>query len=87
MINPSFVAWRKQDCTILSWIYSSLTSTIMAQIIGYNTSHSAWNALEKKFSSSLKARIIQLQLELQSMKKESLSMIVYIIGEPVLEQD
>jgi hypothetical protein len=72
---------------------------IMAQIIGYNTSHTAWNALEKTFSSSSKARIMPLRLELQSTKKGSLSMIDYImkvkvdadnlaaIGEPVLEQD
>jgi hypothetical protein len=57
VINPSFVTWRRQDRTILNWIYSSLIPAIMTQIIGYNTSHSAWNALEKTFSSSLKARI------------------------------
>ncbi|KAG6754633.1 hypothetical protein POTOM_040425 [Populus tomentosa] len=60
---------------------------------------SAWNALEKTFSSSSRARIMQLRLELQSVKKGSLSMIDYIIkvkravdslaaiGEPVFEQD
>ncbi|XP_073259761.1 uncharacterized protein [Populus alba] len=97
--NPLFVAWRRQDSTILSWIYSSLMPAIMAQIIDYNTSHTTWNALEKTFSSSSKARIMQLRLELQSMKKGSLSMIDYIIkvkgaadnlatiGELVLEQD
>ena len=71
----------------------------MAQIIGYNTSHAAWTALEKTFSSSSKARIMQLRLELQSTKKGSSSMIDYImkvkgaadnlatIGEPVQERD
>lgn len=99
LINPAFVAWRRQDRTILSWLYSSLTPAIMAQIIGHNSSHSAWNALEKTFSSSSRARIMQLRLELQSTKKGSLSMIDYItkvkratdslaaIGEPVSEQD
>ena len=99
MINPSFVTWRRQDRTIFNWIYSSLTPAIMAHIIGHNTSHTAWNALEKTFSSSSKARIMQLRLELQSAKKGSLSMIDYImkvkgaannltaIGELVLEQD
>ena len=57
VMNPAFVAWRRQDRTILSWIYSSLTPGIMAQIIGHNTSHSAWNALESIFSSSSRARI------------------------------
>ena len=99
VINPAFIAWRRQDRTILGWIYSSLTPAIMAQIIGHTTSQSAWNALEKTFSSSSRARIMQLKLELQSTKKGSLSMIDYImkvkgatdslaaIGEPVLEQD
>jgi hypothetical protein len=71
----------------------------MAQIIGHTTSQSAWNALEKTFSSSSRARIMQLRLELQSTKKGSLSMIDYImkvkgavdslaaIGELVLEHD
>ncbi|RVW65725.1 Retrovirus-related Pol polyprotein from transposon RE1 [Vitis vinifera] len=99
VMNPAFVAWRRQDRTILSWIYSSLTLGIMAQIIGHNTSHSAWNALESIFSSSSRARIMQLRLELQSTKKGSMSMIDYImkikgaadnlaaIGEPISEQD
>ena len=30
VINPTFIAWRRQDRTILSWIYSSLTPAIMA---------------------------------------------------------
>jgi len=71
----------------------------MAQIIGDTTSQSAWNALDKTFYSSSRARIMQLRLELQSTKKGSLSMIDYIIkvkgvvdslaaiGEPVSEQD
>ncbi|RVW89377.1 Retrovirus-related Pol polyprotein from transposon RE1 [Vitis vinifera] len=78
-INPAFVAWRRQDRTILSWIYSSLTPGIMAQIIGHNSSHSAWNALEKIFSSCSRARIMQLRLEFQSTKKGSMSMIDYIM--------
>ena len=38
VINLAFITWRRQDCTILSWIYSSLTPAIMAQIIGHTTS-------------------------------------------------
>ena len=99
VLNPTFIAWRRHDRTILSWIYSSLTPAIMARIIGHNSSHYAWNALEKTFSSSSRARIMQLRLELQSTKKGSLAMIDYImkikgaadslaaIGEPVSEQD
>jgi len=38
VITPAFITWRRQDRTILSWIFSSLTPAIMAQIIGYTTS-------------------------------------------------
>ncbi|KAG6793680.1 hypothetical protein POTOM_002895 [Populus tomentosa] len=80
VINLAFITWRRQDRTILSWIYSSLTPVIMAKIIGHTTSQSAWNALEKTFTSSSRARIMQLRLELQSIKKGSLSMIDYIMN-------
>ena len=68
-INPEFVAWRCQDRMILSWIYSSLTLEIMAYIIGHSTSHSSWIGFEKIFASSSRARVMQLLLELQAMKK------------------
>ena len=98
-INQEFVAWRHQDRMILSQIYSSLTPEIMAQIIEHSTSHFAWTMLEKIFASSSLAIIMQLHLELQSTKKDSISMIDYLmkikgiadslaaIGEPVSEQD
>ncbi|KAL5580052.1 hypothetical protein UlMin_012494 [Ulmus minor] len=98
-INPEFVTWRRQDILILSWIYSSLTPEIMAQIVGHTTSKSAWNALEKIFSSSSQARLMQLRLQLQTTKKNSMSMIEFImkikslsdslaaIGEPVSDPD
>ncbi|KAL5549500.1 hypothetical protein UlMin_004731 [Ulmus minor] len=71
----------------------------MAQIIGHSTSHSAWTGLEKIVASSSRARVMQLCLELQTMKKGSISMIGYLIkikgiadslgaiGELVSEQD
>ncbi|KAL5556870.1 hypothetical protein UlMin_039106 [Ulmus minor] len=99
LVNQDFVVWGRQDRMILSWIYSSLTPKIMAQIIGHTTSHSAWIALENIFSSSSRARVMQLRLELQTTKKGSMPMIDYLmkikcasnslaaIGELVSEQD
>ncbi|KAJ9675317.1 hypothetical protein PVL29_024318 [Vitis rotundifolia] len=71
----------------------------MGLIIGYQTSHVAWSALEKIFSASSRARIMQLRLEFQTTRKGSLSMMEYIlklkmiidnlavIGEPISERD
>ena len=51
----------------------------MAQIIGHSTSHFAWTSLEKIFASSSQGRVMQLRLELQTMKKGSMSMIDYLM--------
>ncbi|RVW95492.1 O-acyltransferase WSD1 [Vitis vinifera] len=50
------------------------------QIVGFQTSHAAWTALEKIFSTSSKARVMQLRLEFQTIRKGSLSMMEYILG-------
>ena len=75
--NPEFILWKRFDRMILSWIYSSLTPEIMGQIKVYQISHEAWSALEKIFSASSKAWVMQLQLEFQTTKKGSLSMMDY----------
>ena len=86
-------------CGDSSWIYSSLAPEIMWQIIGYQTSHVAWFTLEKIFSASSKAWIMQLRLEFQTTRKGSFLMIEYILkaknladylaamGEPITERD
>ncbi|RVW21555.1 Retrovirus-related Pol polyprotein from transposon RE1 [Vitis vinifera] len=96
-LNPAFVQWRRFDCMVLSWLYSMLTPDIMGQIVGFQTSHDAWMALHKIFSTSSKARILQLRLVFQTAKKGVDPMLEYIlkiktisdnlvaIGEPVKE--
>ena len=77
--NPEFIKWRRLDRLILSWIYSTLTPDIMSQIVGYETSHEAWIALERIFSASSKARIMQLRFEFQTIKKGDDTTMEYIL--------
>ena len=51
----------------------------MGQIVGYQTSHEAWTALEKIFSVSFKARVKQLRLEFQTSRKGAMSMMEYLL--------
>ena len=64
---------------VLSWICSTLTPEIMGQIVGFQTSHAAWNALEEIFSASSKAQVMQRRLDFQTIRKGSLSMMEYIL--------
>ncbi|RVW31973.1 hypothetical protein CK203_097496 [Vitis vinifera] len=51
----------------------------MSQIIGHQTSHDAWMALQRIFSASSKARIMQLRLEFQTAKNGVDSTLEYIL--------
>ena len=42
----------------------------MPQIIGINTAHEIWIALEQNFLATSKARIMQFKLQLQTAKKK-----------------
>ena len=78
--NPEFIKWRRLDRLILSWIYSTLTTVIMSQIVGYESSHEAWIALQRIFSASSKAQIMQLGFEFQTIKKGGDTMMEYILN-------
>ena len=78
-LNPDFQLWRRKDRLILSWLFSSLTPELMSHLVGHRTSASAWAALNQLYSSTLNARIMQLHLQLQTIKKAGLSMMDYIL--------
>ncbi|XP_010255665.1 PREDICTED: uncharacterized protein LOC104596285 [Nelumbo nucifera] len=76
--NPDFMLWEHLDQFLLSWILSSLTKGVLAQVIGYTTSKSVWDALARLFASRSQACIMQLRFELIHLKKTNLSMVDYL---------
>ena len=84
---------------ILRWLYSTLTQDIMSQIIGSQSSHEARVALQRIFSTSSKARVMQLRLEYQMAKNDGNTLAQYflkmktiddnlaVVDEPVKERD
>ena len=60
-----------------SWLLSSLSTTILGQVIRCLTSNELWIALEHLYSSRSKAKLLQLKIELQTLKKVFLSMSDY----------
>ena len=78
-LNSQFVQWCHLDQMILSWLYSTLTQDIMSQIIGSQSSHEAWVDLQRIFSASSKARVMQLRLEYQMTNKDGNTMAEYVL--------
>ena len=56
---------------MLSLINFTLTSQVFSLVVGITTSREVWNTLEQRFTSTSRANILNLKLELQSLKKGS----------------
>ncbi|GAV68770.1 UBN2 domain-containing protein, partial [Cephalotus follicularis] len=76
--NPDFLPWYKQDQLLLSWILSSLTESVHAQVVGLTTSRTVWSALVAAFASPSQACVMYLCLDLHNVSKGADSMAVYL---------
>ncbi|KAA8532888.1 hypothetical protein F0562_032995 [Nyssa sinensis] len=77
-INPNHKSWIAQDQALITLINITLSPTALAHIIGLNSAREVWLALERRFSSSSRANILQLKTELQSISKGNNSIDSYI---------
>uniref|UniRef100_A0A2N9EX53 Reverse transcriptase Ty1/copia-type domain-containing protein n=1 Tax=Fagus sylvatica TaxID=28930 RepID=A0A2N9EX53_FAGSY len=67
--NPSFLSWKKRDKALLTLIYSTLSPPVLSMVVGLNSAQEVWNTLETRFTSTAPANVLNLKLELQSVKK------------------
>ena len=70
-VNPEFQTCRIKDKTLLSLINSTLTPQVFSLVVGITNAQEVWNTLDQRFTSTSKANILNLKLELQSLKKGS----------------
>uniref|UniRef100_A0A803Q6A3 Retrotransposon Copia-like N-terminal domain-containing protein n=1 Tax=Cannabis sativa TaxID=3483 RepID=A0A803Q6A3_CANSA len=99
VVNPEYTNWKKKDQLLLSWLRSSMSEVILASVANHTSAHSLWRALEQKFSSQTKARLLQLMGQFSHVHKGSLSISEYVekvqtiadaltvAGAPVQDQD
>ncbi|KAF5451062.1 hypothetical protein F2P56_031361 [Juglans regia] len=75
--NPAFMHWIMQDQLILSALNSSLFETVLAHVIKCHTSHQVWSTLERMFTSTSRARSMNLHYQLATLKKGGSSVSDY----------
>ena len=68
--NSKFQAWKIRDKAFLSLINSTLTPQVFSLVVGVTSSREVWN-LEQRFTSTSRANILNLKLELQGIKKSN----------------
>ncbi|OVA03257.1 hypothetical protein BVC80_8621g8 [Macleaya cordata] len=78
-LNPAYELWIEQDSIILGWIFSTLSDPVLAQLVDIESSRDAWEAITNLFASKTEARQMQLQKELQNLRKGDSSMQDYLL--------
>lgn len=68
--DPSLV---RQDQLLLAWLFSAITPSVLPQIAACLTSYDVWTTLEGIFNSKSKTRLIQLQNQLQLLRKKMMT--------------
>ncbi|KAF3775369.1 hypothetical protein EJ110_NYTH50581 [Nymphaea thermarum] len=77
-INPEYIKWKRSDQLALSWILSTVSESILTQMISYDKAREAWVALANAHASHSNIRILQLNRDLQNAKKNDKSMLEYL---------
>ena len=75
-------AWRacnEKDKKLMFLISHNVSNGMIGHIQDLNTSKDAWDTLEKLYITNTKARNIELKNELNNMKKNNLSINVYVL--------
>ena len=47
--NPHFSHWHRQDQLILNWLRSSLSDTLLGQVVSCDSSAELWKSLQQSF--------------------------------------
>uniref|UniRef100_A0A2N9HHW9 Integrase catalytic domain-containing protein n=1 Tax=Fagus sylvatica TaxID=28930 RepID=A0A2N9HHW9_FAGSY len=77
VLNPAFLIWRKKDKALLTLLLSTLSSPVLAMVVGTTTAQEVWNRLEEKFTCTARANVLNLKLELQDpLTNSALAMFV-----------
>jgi hypothetical protein len=76
-VNPVFLTWYSQDHAILGALLTSLSGSVLGQVVLYKTSHEVWTTLATNYSGASRARSMNTRVQLATLKKGGLSATEY----------
>lgn len=77
--NPAYASWYDQDQQVLSGLFSSMKEEVLFDVMDAKSSKQAWDILTNMFSSTTRARIVQIRMDLATIKKRDLSASDYFL--------
>ena len=70
IVNPDYISWMRLDQFVMSWLLSSISEQMLGHVVQCKSAaEKIWIVLEQLFSTKSKARVLQLRLSLQTVKK------------------
>lgn len=70
--NPAYDLWYDQDQMVLSGLLASLSEELLQDVVEAMTAQEAGSILDRMFSSTSRARAVQLRIQLATTKKNDL---------------
>ncbi|PNX81100.1 retrovirus-related Pol polyprotein from transposon TNT 1-94, partial [Trifolium pratense] len=68
--------FEEKDQILFSWILSTLSESMLAQVIGCTNSKQLWEKLHNFFKNRARAKVRQYQSELKNIKKKDTELIL-----------
>jgi hypothetical protein len=56
--NPDYKNYQKQDNLLSSWLLSSISQSLLSQMVGCSSSYKIWSAIERIYSSQSAAKVM-----------------------------
>ncbi|KAF4369419.1 hypothetical protein G4B88_029475 [Cannabis sativa] len=95
----AFTTWHRYNQLLMSWLYASLSDSMLGQIVGFTTATEIWVSLERTYSATSFARSFDFRMALQNLKKDRLNASAYLqklktlcntlasVGDPISSQE
>uniref|UniRef100_A0A2N9HWR7 CCHC-type domain-containing protein n=1 Tax=Fagus sylvatica TaxID=28930 RepID=A0A2N9HWR7_FAGSY len=77
-VNPEFQLWNTRDQALLTLINSTLSPSVLSMVVGHNSAQEVWKTLEHRFTSTSRANVLNLKIELHNLKKGTESVSLYL---------
>lgn len=83
-LTPKYITRKRINGTIQSSISGSVTNEVSRYLYGKQLARELWKTFEEVFASSVQSQIIELRLQIQTVKKEVLSIDDYVMSSKTL---
>lgn len=77
--NPFYAQWIRLDKFLMHWLLNSISEMLLGHVLCCRSSAEIWSVLRRFFTTSSKAKILQVKGLLQSTKKGAMSIDDYIL--------